>query len=110
MDKTKRKEGNAQAKDAGIDILGRIQGYSLLVSGWGEGGQGAAGDELDKGAKNNKEASEGMGDRKGRSKKVHPSLNMTGKMVTADNEKTKEPDSFLLVFIGSLPFTHLSSS
>lgn len=46
--KTNRKEGNAQAVDAGIDILGRIREHSLLVSGWGERGQGATGDELDK--------------------------------------------------------------
>lgn len=46
--KTKREEGNAQAVDAGIDSLGRILGYCPLVSGGGEGGQGATGDELDK--------------------------------------------------------------
>lgn len=44
--RTKKKEGNAQAVGAGIDILGRIQGLSLLKSRWGEGGQGANGDGL----------------------------------------------------------------
>lgn len=39
---------------------------------------------------------------------AHP-LNMTGKMVMADNEKAQHCGSSLPVFTGSLPFTHLQS-
>jgi len=92
---TKGQEGNAQAVEAATCILGRVQGCCLVVQGWHQKSQGAAGDELD--AENNKKGFYRYVSQKRKAKaqiSPPPPMNKTGKLARTDKEKAEDLNKF----------------